>query len=81
MNKKKVDMPSARALRALYPPRDEAFDNAVRKTLASLREDEEAKTKMKRKLSMGVVFALVLTAVLACGGVAAGMGFFGLLAG
>lgn len=81
MRKRKTDMPSARALRALYPPKDEAFDRAVRKTLASLREDEEAKTKMKRKLSMGVAFALVLTAVLACAAVAAGMGIFGQLAG
>ncbi len=80
MRKKKTDMPSARALRALYPPADEAFDRAVRQTLASLREDEEAKTTMKRKLSMGVVFALVLTVVLACAAVAAGMGFFGQLA-
>ncbi len=80
MRKKKTDMPSARALRALYPPASEAFDNAIRQTLASLREDEEAKTTMKRKLSMGVVFALVLTAVLACAAVAAGMGFFGQLA-
>jgi len=76
-----MDMPSARALRALYPPRDEAFDDAVRRTLASLREDEEARTTMKRKLSMGVVFALVLTAALACAAVAAGLGIFGQLAG
>lgn len=75
--RKKMNMPSQRAFRALYPPKDEAFERAVRQTLASLRDEEEVKTTMKRKLSMGVIVALVLVAVLTCAAVAAGLGRFG----
>ena len=79
--KKRIDMPSGEALRALYPAQDEGYMRAVRKTLADLHEEREVQPVMKRKISLAVALAAVLTAALACSAVAAGMGVFGKIGG
>lgn len=80
MNKKPFDMPSAESFRAMYPPQNEAFDNAICGTLSML-EDEQEVPEMKKKLSVSLAMAIVLMLALACTAVAASLGVFGEIAG
>ena len=80
MNKKPFDMPSAESFRAMYPPQNEAFDNAICGTLSML-EDEQEVPEMKKKLSVSLAMAIMLMLALACTAVAASLGVFGEIAG
>ena len=74
--RKKFVMPGADALRALYPPMSETEKNAVSDTLRSLKDNTEEKPVMKKKLSMGLVLALILI-LLTCAALAVSGNVFG----
>lgn len=76
---KKHEMPSAEALRALYPSHTETDNSAVRATLAGLFDNEKEKPVMKKKLSAALVCACILLAA-ACVAIAVSTNVFGLFA-
>ena len=79
--KKQIDMPSRDALRALYPPQDEAYMRAIRRTLAALEGEREASGKVRRRIPFAAALAAALLLALACTAVAAGLGIFGSFSG
>ena len=77
---KRFKMPSQRELRAMYPPQNAAFDEAIRTTIRMLPEDEREETQVKKKLSMSLAMAILMILALTCAAVAVGMGVFGKMA-
>lgn len=77
---KRFKMPSQRELRAMYPPQNAEFDEAIRTTIRMLPEGEREETQVKKKLSMGLVMAILMILALTCAAVAVGMGVFGKMA-
>ena len=77
--KKWFKMPSEQAFQAMYPPKDDAFDRAVRATLDALPDDGAGRKHAARKVSVVLAVAILMLA-LACAAVAAGLGVFGKLA-
>lgn len=77
--KKWFKMPSEQAFQAMYPPKDDAFDRAVRATLDALPDDGAGRKHAARKVSVVLAVAMLMLA-LACAAVAAGLGVFGKLA-
>lgn len=77
---KRFKMPSQRELRAMYPPQNAEFDEAIRTTIRMLPEDEREETQVKKKLSMSLVMAILMILALTCAAVAVGMGVFGKMA-
>lgn len=78
---KRFKMPSQRELRAMYPPQNAEFDEAIRTTIRMLpRNGEREETQVKKKLSMGLVMAILMILALTCAAVAVGMGVFGKMA-
>lgn len=73
--KKRFEMPSAEAFKALYPQAGERYETAVRNTLRGLDENEEVKPVMKKKLSLGFVLVMILV-LLACAALAVSGGAF-----
>ena len=78
--KRKTQWPSQEALRALYPPQEEGYMRAIRRTLADLESEKEVQPVMKRKATFAVALAASLTIALAATALAAGMGAFGKVA-
>ena len=76
---KRFKMPSKREFQAMYPPKDDAFDRAVRAALDALPDDGTGRKSAMRKVSV-ILAAAVLLLALACAAVAAGLGAFGKLA-
>ena len=76
---KRFKMPSKREFQAMYPPKDDAFDRAVRAALDTLPDDGTGRKSAMRKVSV-ILAAAVLLLALACAAVAAGLGAFGKLA-
>lgn len=77
---KRFKMPSQRELRAMYPPQNAEFDEAIRTTIRMLPEGEREETQVKKKLSMSLVMAILMILALTCAAVAVGMGVFGKMA-
>ena len=77
---KRFKMPSQRELRAMYPPQNAEFDEAIRTTIRMLPEGEREETQVKKKLSMSLVVAILMILALTCAAVAVGMGVFGKMA-
>lgn len=77
---KRFKMPSQRELRAMYPPQNAEFDEAIRTTIRMLPEDEMEETQVKKKLSMSLAMAILMILALTCAAVAVGMGVFGKMA-
>lgn len=77
---KRFKMPSQRELRAMYPPQNAEFDEAIRTTIRMLSEDEREETQVKKKLSMSLAMAILMILALTCAAVAVGMGVFGKMA-
>lgn len=77
---KRFKMPSQRELRAMYPPQNAEFDEAIRTTIRMLLEDEREETQVKKKLSMSLAMAILMILALTCAAVAVGMGVFGRMA-
>ena len=77
---KQFKMPSQRELRAMYPPQNAEFDEAIRTTIRMLPEDEREETQVKKKLSMSLAMAILMILALTCAAVAVGMGVFGKMA-
>ena len=77
---KRFKMPSQRELRAMYPPQNAEFDEAIRTTIRMLPEDEREETQVKKKLSMSLAMAILMILALTCAAVAVGMGVFGKMA-
>ena len=77
---KRFKMPSQRELRAMYPPQNAEFDEAIRTTIRMLPEDERKETQVKKKLSMSLAIAILMILALTCAAVAVGMGVFGRMA-
>ena len=77
---KRFKMPSQRELRAMYPPQNAEFDEAIRTTIRMLPEDEREETQVKKKLSMSLAIAILMILALTCAAVAVGMGVFGKMA-
>ena len=77
---KRFKMPSKREFQAMYPPKDDAFDRAVRAALDSLPDDGTERRPAMRKVSVILAAAVILLLALACAAVAAGLGAFGKLA-
>ena len=77
---KRFKMPSHRALRAMYPPQNAEFDEAIRTTIRMLPEGEREETQVKKKLSMSLAMAILMILALTCAAVAVGMGVFGKMA-
>lgn len=48
---KRFKMPSQREFRAMYPPQNAEFDEAICTTIHMLPEDEREETQVKKKLS------------------------------
>ena len=78
--KRKFTMPGQDALQALYPPMSEKDRNAILDTMRSLKNDAEEKSVMKRKLSFGLAWGLILV-LLTCAALAVSAGVFGWFAG
>ena len=70
--KKWFKMPSEQAFQAMYPPKDDAFDRAVRATLDALPDDGAGRKHAARKVSVVLAVAMLMLA-LACAAVAAGL--------
>ena len=77
---KRFKMPSQRELRAMYPPQNAEFDEAIRTTIRMLPEGEREETQVKKKLSMSLAIAILMILALTCAAVAVGMGVFGKMA-
>lgn len=77
---KRFKMPSQREFRAMYPPQNAEFDEAIRTTIHMLPEDEREETQVKKKLSMSLAMAILMILALTCAAVAVGMGVFGRMA-
>ena len=77
---KRFKMPSKREFQAMYPPKDDAFDRAVRAALDALPDDGTERRPAMRKVSVILAAAVILLLALACAAVAAGLGAFGKLA-
>jgi hypothetical protein len=77
---KRFKMPSQREFRAMYPPQNAEFDEAIRTTIRMLPEDEREETQVKKKLSMSLAMAILMILALTCAAVAVGMGVFGKMA-
>lgn len=77
---KRFKMPSQRELRAMYPPQNAEFDEAIRTTIRMLPEGEREETQVKKKLSMSLAMAILMILALTCAAVAVGMGVFGKMA-
>lgn len=77
---KRFKMPSQRELRAMYPPQNAEFDEAIRTTIRMLPEGEREETQVKKKLSMSLAIAILMILALTCAAVAVGMGVFGRMA-
>lgn len=78
--KKRFQMPSREAFRALYAPGTEDFARRVSDTLASLPDHQtEDQPKMKKKLSLGLVLAIVFV-LAACAALALSNNVFGIFA-
>ena len=45
---KRFKMPSQRELRAMYPPQNAEFDEAIRTTIRMLPEDEREETQVNK---------------------------------
>ncbi|MBS5679682.1 MAG: DUF4179 domain-containing protein [Clostridiales bacterium] len=78
---KRFKMPSQRELRAMYPPQNAEFDEAIRTTIRMLPEGEREETQVKKKLSMSLAIAILMILALTCAAVAVSMGVFGRMAG
>ena len=76
---KRFKMPSKREFQAMYPPKDDAFDRAVRAALDALPDDGTGRKSAMRKVSV-ILAAAFLQLARACAAVAAGLGAFGKLA-
>ena len=63
--KKWFKMPSEQAFQAMYPPKDDAFDRAVRATLDALPDDGAGRKHAVRKVSVVLAVAMLMLA-LAC---------------
>ena len=77
---KRFKMPSQRELRAMYPPQNAEFDEAIRTTIRMLPEGEREETQVKKKLSMSLAIAILMILALTCAAVAVSMGVFGKMA-
>ena len=77
---KRFKMPSQRELRAMYPPQNAEFNEAIRTTIRMLPEDEREETQVKKKLSMSLAMAILMILALTCAAVAVSMGVFGKMA-
>lgn len=77
---KRFKMPSQREFRAMYPPQNAEFDEAICTTIHMLPEDEREETQVKKKLSMSLAMAILMILALTCAAVAVGMGVFGRMA-
>ena len=77
---KRLKIPAQKEWRAVYPPQNAEFDEAIRATLRTLPESEREKIHVKKKLSMSLVMAILMILALTCAAVAVGMGAFGKMA-
>lgn len=66
--KKWFKMPSEQAFQAMYPPKDDAFDRAVRATLDALPDDGAGRKHAARKVSVVLAVAMLMVGAGLCGG-------------